>query len=221
MIDSEIVKKYRKKYPSIPLVLYINSPANIKAMADYIVTSSSAAKLVSQLNEDTILFGPDKNLAEYVAEKTGKTIIPVPSFGHCPVHQAITLKDVMEARRNHLRAKLLVHPECNKEVRKLADFIGSTSQMLKAGIEMNAKEYIVATEIGLLHRFEKLGLKAYKASPYAICVNMKKITLEKVFDSLRYGHGKVYVEPKILEKVRKVLERSFELIEVEVPWQKS
>lgn len=220
MISIDVIQAYRKKYPRTPLVLYVNSPAEAKAIADYVVTSSSAVKLVSQLESDIILFGPDRNLAEYVAETTGKKVVPVPGCGHCPVHVAITAEDVKSAKASRPQAKVLAHPECTKDVRDLADFVGSTSQMVKAGVELGADEYIVATEEGLLHRFKKLGIKAYPASPYAVCVNMKKITLDKIIDGLVQRKGIVQVEPKIARKVRNVLEKSFELIEVEVPWQK-
>jgi len=221
MLSPEIVRRYKEKYPKAPFIAYVNSLAEVKALADYVVTSSSAVKLVSQLEEDTVLFGPDRNLANHVAEVTGKEVVPVPHYGHCPVHVVITLRDVEDSRVKHPRAKLLAHPECLREIRDIADFIGSTSQMMKAAATLGAEEYIVATEIGLLYRIEKLGKRAYPASPYAVCTDMKKITLEKIVECLQGGTGLVRVEPKIAERVREVLEKSFELIGVGVPWQKS
>ena len=221
MLTPEVVREYRERYPGAPFVAYVNTLAEVKALADYVVTSSSAVKLISQLDVDTVLFGPDKNLADYVAERTGKEVVPVPSYGHCPVHVVITPSCLERAREEHPRAKLLAHPECLREIRREADFVGSTSQMVRAAAEMGADEYIVATEVGLLHRIEKLGKRAYPASPYAVCVDMKRITLEKVARCLREGTGVVRVEPKVARKVREVLERSLEMIGVEVPWRRS
>ena len=220
MLTTREVEEYRKRYPGAPLVVYVNSLAEVKAIADYVVTSSSAAKLVSQLDADLVLFGPDRNLAEYVGEVTGKEVVPVPETGHCPVHAVITPEEVGEAKARHPGATLLAHPECVKEVRDAADFVGSTSQMVKAAASTGAREVVVATEVGLLYRIEREGKRAYPASPYAVCVEMKKITLEKIRDCLLSGRGAVEVEPKVAEKCRKVLERSLELIGVEVPWSK-
>lgn len=221
MLTPEVVRKYRERYRGAPFVAYVNTLADVKALADYVVTSSSAVELISQLDADTVLFGPDRNLADYVAEKTGKEVIPVPSYGHCPVHVVITPSCLERARAEHPRAKLLAHPECLREVRRAADFVGSTSQMVRAAAELGADEYIVATEVGLLYRIEKLGKRAYPASPYAVCVNMKRITLEKVARCLREGVGVVRVEPRVASRVREVLEGSYEMIGVEVPWRRS
>ncbi len=220
MLTPELVRKYRDRYPNTPFIAYVNSLATVKALADYIVTSSSAVKLVSQLESKRILFGPDRNLAEHVSEVTGKEIIPVPDHGHCPVHVVITLDEIEEMKAKYPRAKLLVHPECLREVRGRADFIGSTSQMIEAAKSMHESEFIVATENGLLYRIEKLGKKAYPASKYAVCVEMKKITLEKMRNCLLEMHGIVRINEKVARKTRATLERSFELIGVEVPWSR-
>lgn len=218
MLTPELVKRYRKRHPRAPFVAYVNTTARVKALADYVVTSANAAKLVSSLDAETVLFGPDKNLAEYVAEVTGKSVVPVPGYGHCPVHEVITLECLLASKSEHPSAKVLAHPECPREVRRLADFIGSTSQMVKALSELGGGEYIVATETGLLHRMRKAGAAAYPASHYAICVEMKKTTLGKVAASLLEGKSVVRVHPKVVEGVRSALERSFELLGVEAPW---
>ena len=221
MLTPEVVRKYREEHPRAPLVVYVNSLAEVKALADYVVTSANAAALVAKLDADTVLFGPDRHLAEYVAEKTGKTVIPVPGFGHCPVHLAIAREDLERAKREHPAAKVLAHPECSREVRALADFVGSTSQMVKAARELGAREYVVATEVGLLYRLSKLGVEAHPASPYAVCPDMKKITLESVARSVLEGREVVRVDPRVAERARRAVERTFELLGVVAPWQRS
>jgi quinolinate synthase len=221
MLTPEVVRKYREEHPRAPLVVYVNSLAEVKALADYVVTSANAAALVAKLDADTVLFGPDRHLAEYVAEKTGKTVIPVPGFGHCPVHLAIAREDLERAKREHPAAKVLAHPECPREVRALADFVGSTSQMVKAARELGAREYVVATEVGLLYRLSKLGVEAHPASPYAVCPDMKKITLESVARSILEGREVVRVDPRVAERARRAVERTFELLGVVAPWQRS
>lgn len=218
MLTPELVKKYRKRYPRAPLVVYVNTIARVKALADYVVTSANAAKLISSLDAETVLFGPDKNLAEYVAEVTGKSVVPVPKHGHCPVHEVITLECLLASKSEHPNAKVLAHPECPREVRRLADFIGSTSQMVKAASELGGKEYVIATEVGLLHRVHKADVAAYPASRYAVCVEMKKTTLSKVAASLLEGRNVVRVQPRVAEGVRSAIERSFELLGVDAPW---
>ena len=221
MLTPEVVRKYREEQPRAPLVVYVNSLAEVKALSDYVVTSANAAALVAKLDADTVLFGPDRHLAEYVAEKTGKTVIPVPGFGHCPVHLAIAREDLERAKREHPAAKVLAHPECPREVRALADFVGSTSQMVKAARELGAREYVVATEVGLLYRLSKLGVEAHPASPYAVCPDMKKITLESVARAVLEGREVVRVDPRVAERARRAVERTFELLGVVAPWQRS
>lgn len=221
MLTPEIARKFRERYPGAPLVVYVNSWAEVKALSDYVVTSANAVKLVSQLEAERVLFGPDRHLAEYVAERTGKEVIPVPSEGHCPVHLVITREEMERGRKEHPAAKVLAHPECTREVRRLADFVGSTSQMIKAAEELGAGEYLVATEVGLLHRLEKLGFKALPVSGYAVCVEMKKITLGSIVDSLLNGKGAVNVDAKVARRAREAIERTFELLGVVQPWSRS
>lgn len=221
-LDPPVVEEYRERYPDAPLVVYVNSFVEVKSMADYVVTSSSASKLVSKLEAERILFGPDKNLASHVAETTGKEVIPVPLNSYCPIHIGITEKKIMDAKKRFADAKVLVHPECLPEVRKLADFVGSTSQIIKATGEMDSKRFIIGTENGVLHRISKLypDKEAYPVSRDAICPNMKKITLEKVYRSLLEKKAALKIDEKLAEKARKTLERSFCLLGVEIPWQR-
>ncbi|MET1159492.1 MAG: quinolinate synthase NadA [Thermoprotei archaeon] len=222
MITVEDVRKARRKYPDAPVVIYVNSPAVVKAEADYVVTSSSAVKLVSQLDSKRIIFGPDRNLAEYVAEVTGKEVIPVPENGYCPVHVLIKPEHILELKKKYPEARVTVHPECIREVRKLADHIGSTSQMVKYVLNSSDRVFIIGTEIGLIHRIKKENpdkelIPAYRE---AICTNMKKITLDKIYRSLRDLVYPVRVPDNIASKVLSVLERSYEILGVEIPWKR-
>ena len=214
-LTAEVVRKAREEHPNTPLVLYINSRTEVKALADYVVTSSSAAKLISKLGVDKVLFGPDKNLADYVAEVTAKEVIPVPKHGHCPVHEYLIDDVHLElARSEHPKAKILVHPEVRPEVRRRADFVGSTSQMLKAVGTLPGSEFILGTEEGLAYRAKVLypNKKVYPLNPKAICVDMKKISLLKIRDSLIRLKPKVVIDPKVASKVREVLEESLKIV---------
>ncbi|MGQ9478735.1 MAG: quinolinate synthase NadA [Thermoproteota archaeon] len=221
-LGPEDVAEYRSKYPDVPLVVYVNSFIEIKSMADYVVTSSSAAKLVSKLDSRRLLFGPDRNLASYVAEITGKEVIPVPMNSYCHVHVGITPEKIMAAKERLPDAKVLVHPECPQETRRLADFVGSTSQIVKAVGDIDAKRFIIGTENGIIHRINKIypGKEAHAVGEDVICPNMKKITLEKVYRSLVEKETVVRVDENIAGKAREALARSFELLGVEAPWLK-
>ncbi|WP_297479889.1 quinolinate synthase NadA, partial [Thermococcus sp.] len=121
MLRPEHIIEAKKKYPDAPVVLYVNSSAETKALADVTVTSANAVKIVEKLDSDVVIFGPDKNLAYYVAKQTGKRVIPVPEYGHCYVHKKFTVEDVERARKLYPNAKLMVHPECEPEVQEKAD----------------------------------------------------------------------------------------------------
>ena len=214
MLTPEVVREYRERYPDAPLVLYVNSTADVKAMADYIVTSANAARLISRLDAKLVLFGPDRNLAEYVSEVCGKKVLPVPEHGHCPVHVVFTEEHIREAREEHPGAKIIAHPECVGVVRRRADFVGSTSQMVRAVSSLGSKEVVVGTEVGIIHRLRKEypDRVFYPLSEDAVCVNMKKITLESILRSLRDGVHEVKVPEEIAAKVREAVERTFKVL---------
>jgi quinolinate synthase len=170
-------------------------------------------EVIEALNAETVLFGPDRNLAEYVQEKTGKTIIPIPEHGFCPTHLLFHPEDVQALKAQHRDAVVMVHPECSAEVRRIADFVGSTSQMCRYARESQAKTFIVATEEGLLHRLrrenpDKSFILAYEG---AVCPNMKLNTLERIYMALKEEKHVVTVPEPIASKARKALEKMFEL----------
>jgi quinolinate synthase len=187
MLTVEEIRRAKKQYPGAPVVLYVNTLAACKAEADICCTSANAVEVVNSLNADTVLFGPDSNLAEYVAEKTGKKIIPVPLNGFCPTHILFQPEDVKVLKMEHPNAIVMVHPECSAEMRAVADFIGSTSKMCRFAKESTAKEFIVGTEEGIMHRLrnENPTKTFYLGYEGAICPNMKLTTLERVYAALK------------------------------------
>lgn len=221
MITPQDVGRARERYPGAPVVIYVNSPAAVKAEADYIVTSSNALRVVESLDADTVIFGPDRHLAEYLAERTGKRVVAVPPQGHCPVHVKFDPQAVRELTRIYGRAEFIAHPECPREVRQLADFIGSTSQMLRYVGISNSRVILVGTEIGIIYRMMKEypGKTIIPASTSAICGDMKKISLQKILESLREKKYVVSVEKSLAQRVKKALANTFMLLGEEAPWK--
>jgi len=213
MLTVEEIKRQKAIHPNAPVVLYVNTLASAKAQCDVCCTSANAVGVIQSLDADTILFGPDRNLAEYVQEKTGKTLVPIPDYGFCPTHLLFQPEDVKVLKLEHPRAEVLVHPECSSEMRKTADFVGSTSKMCRYAKESKAKEFIVGTEEGLLHRLRKEnpGKKFFIAYEGAVCPNMKLTTLDRLYMSLRDEKHLVRVPEQTARRARKALERMFEV----------
>ena len=214
MLSIDDILRARKKYPRAPVVLYVNSRAIHKAYADYIVTSANAADVIGELPYDVIIFGPDKNLADHVAEKTGKNIIPVPPNGHCYVHVLFDDEDVKRFKEKGF--KIVVHPECEKCVRKQADFIGSTKQMYDYIRGCGSKKIAIGTELGFVERVMRdfPDKEIYPLNESAICKDMKKITLEKVYECITKSIYRVLVPHDVAKKIRQALKRTFELLGV-------
>jgi quinolinate synthase len=209
MLTVDEIRRMKALYPGVPLVLYVNTLASAKAQCDVCCTSANAVRVIQSLNADTVLFGPDRNLAEYVQRKTGKTVIPIPEWGFCPTHLLFQPEDVWILKMEHPEAAVMVHPECTSEMQKTADFVGSTSQMCKFAKECKAKTFIVGTEEGILHRLmkdnpEKQFILAYEG---AICPNMKLNTLDRLYVSLREEKHVITVPEPVARQARKALER--------------
>lgn len=213
MLTVDEIKRWKVLYPLVPVVLYVNTLASAKAYCDVCCTSANAVEVINSLNAETVLFGPDRNLAEHVQEKTGKTIIPIPEHGFCPTHLLFHPEEVQVLKAQHPEAVVMVHPECNGEMRRIADFIGSTSQMCRYAKENAAKTFIVATEEGILHRLKKENPKKQFILAYegAVCPNMKLNTLERVYLALKEEKHVVTVPEPIASKARKALEKMFEI----------
>ncbi len=213
MLTVDEVKRARKLYPNAPVVLYVNTLASCKAECDVCCTSANAVEVIKSLEADTILFGPDKNLADYVSEKTGKKLISIPENGFCPTHLLFQPEDVKVLRMQYPEAVALTHPECSSEMRKVADFIGSTSKMCRYAKESPAKDFIVGTEEGILHRLRKENPQKnfYLAYEGAVCPNMKLTTLDRLYAALKEEKNVVKVPEVIAKKARASLERMFEV----------
>jgi quinolinate synthase len=213
MLTVEEIRRWKVHYPLAPVVLYVNTLATAKAYCDICCTSANAVEVIASLDSDTVLFGPDRNLAEYVQRKTGKTVIPIPEWGFCPTHLLFQHEDVQILKMQCPEAKVMVHPECTFEMQKEADFVGSTSQMCRYAKECDAKTFIVGTEEGILHRLRKENpqKKFLLAYDEAVCPTMKLNTLERLYTALKEEKYVVTVPEPIAKQARKALERMFEL----------
>jgi quinolinate synthase len=213
MLTVDEIKRLKVHYPDAPVVLYVNTLASSKAYCDICCTSANAVEVVNSLDADTIIFGPDRNLSEYVAEQTGKTLIPIPEWGFCPTHLLFQPEDVTVLKQKYPDAVVMVHPECSKEMRRTADFVGSTSKMCRYAKETPAKTIIVGTEEGLLHRLRKENPEKQFIIAYAdaVCPNMKLITLDRVYASLKEEKHVVKIPEQVAVKARTALERMFQV----------
>jgi quinolinate synthase len=213
MLTVEEIQRQKTLHPNAPVVLYVNTLAAAKAQCDVCCTSANAVEIVRSIDEKTILFGPDRNLAEYVAEKTGKTIIPIPEWGFCPTHLLFQPEDVSLLKSEHPDAVVMVHPECSSEMRQIADFIGSTSKICSYASESKARTFIVATEEGILHRLKRENPEKQFFIAYsdAVCPNMKLTTLDRLYSSLKEERYVVKVPESMATKARKSLEKMFEI----------
>ena len=212
MITAEQLREKKKEYPGSPVVCYVNSTAAVKAESDVCCTSSNAIKIVKQIDDDPpILFVPDKYLGMYAASKTKKNLV----FweGHCPIHMQVTAEDLIAQKKEHPAAETMVHPECRPEAIAEADAALSTGGILKRARESNAKEFIIGTEIGILHPLQKENPDKvfYPATEKAVCRDMKTITLEKVLWSLENMKHRIMVPADIREKAVRAVDRMLEL----------
>lgn len=207
MISPRDVRSLRERHPDAAVVCYVNSSADVKAESDICCTSANGVQVVNALDADEILFIPDRNLAAYVARHTDKRIIPW--NGYCYVHDRYTTSDVLEARRKHPDAELLVHPECRPEVIDLADGVYSTSGMLKHARASGASEFIIGTEVGIIHRLcaENPEKMFYPLSTGAVCEDMKKTSLKKVLRALETLSPRVEVPQSTAVRARRAIER--------------
>ncbi len=212
-LPAEDLLAAKREHPEAEVVLYVNTLAESKALADCICTSANAQEIVKAMDASTILFGPDRNLAYHAQKATSKKIIPVPEYGLCPSHHQIVMTDLIKAKAAHQRAKIVVHPECIPEVQDAADYIESTSGMVKICKEGEEGEFLIGTEIGLLYRLKKeaAGKKFYPISTTAVCPQMKMHTLENIEAALELEKPEVFIKKELINKARKSIERMLEI----------
>ena len=208
MILPEDVLRLREQYPKAAVVCYVNSSAAVKAVSDICCTSSSAERIVRSLPENQIIFIPDRNLGAYIASK-----IPKKEFifheGWCPVHDCVTVEDVLAARRSHPGAKLLIHPECRDDVLGFADFVGSTAEIIKFALVSDDEAFVIGTEYGVAEHLAKLApdKEFYPLTSSFECEDMKKTRLSDVLASLESGKHEMKLDGSNADGARRSLER--------------
>jgi quinolinate synthase len=209
MLDVKTLLKAKNSHPEADVIMYINTHADVKAESDCICTSANAPEIVNYSRKDTVLFGPDVNLSYYVQKRTSKEIITVPEHGICPTHHQISLEEVLLAKEENSDAVVLAHPECIPEIQDRADVVTSTEGMIKYVKNSEKKRFIVATEVGVIHRLEKEnpGRTFIPASEYAVCPNMKMHTIEKMVNALKTGQPEILVPKRIIERARAPVEK--------------
>ena len=213
MIDAVQLQGLKDQHPEALIVCYVNSTAEVKALSDYCCTSGNALELVQTLPPDRdIIFVPDKNLGGFIVERTGRDMILWP--GYCSTHVRILPSHVESARKAHPHALVLAHPECNPDVRAVADELLSTGGMLKFAKTSSAHEFIIATEKGIIHSLEKQNpdKQFYSATVKAVCPNMKKISLEKVVWTLEDMEYEITVPEPIRSDARRSLDRMLQVL---------
>jgi quinolinate synthase len=212
-----LFKKFKEQYPDHLVITYVNCTAELKAMSDIVCTSSNAVGIVESLPKDQkIIFGPDKNLGAYVAKKTGRDLVLW--NGACMVHEIFSREKITRLKERYPHAKLLAHPECEEVILKMADYIGSTTGILKYAGKHADKEFIVATEAGILHQMQKENPdKVFIPAPpnnncaCNDCPHMKRNTLEKLYLCLKNEMPEITVPQYIINRAVKPIERMLEI----------
>lgn len=208
MVKPEDIDMMRAEHPGAAVVCYVNTTAETKAKCDICCTSSNALQVIRSLPQKDIIFMPDKNLGGYIAQQVPeKNIILWP--GYCITHERTTVEDVRKARACQPDALLLAHPECPAEVAAEADFVGSTKQIIDYAKSSNSKKFIIGTEMGILHQLQNDSpdKQFFLLSTGLICPNMKKTTLESVYESLKNMRYQIELDAEVIEKARASLER--------------
>jgi quinolinate synthase len=210
-LNVDMIQEYKKDNPKIPVILYINSTAESKTMADIVCTSSNAIKVTQYIQKQTnapkVAFGPDKNLGAYISKMVGIPVDIIPPEGNCYVHDMYSVEDIQEAKKKHPNAVLLVHPEAPADVLDQADYIGSTSMILSyPGANPEISSFIIGTEIGVTQRLRRMhpAKKFYPLNKKAVCYAMKKITLDSILECLQ----KIDTDEFLIELDQNVMDKS-------------
>ena len=216
-VPAKLFRQFKEKHPDHLVISYINCSAEIKALSDIICTSSNAQKIIESLpKEQKIIFAPDKNLGAYLVKKTGREMLLW--NGACIVHEIFSMEKITKLKIRHPKAKVIAHPECEEPVLRLADYIGSTTSLLKFSAEDAAQEYIVATETGILHQMQKQSPNKtfIPAPPDNMCAcndcpYMKLNTLEKLYLCMEYEQPEIIMDEEIMAAALKPIKRMLAL----------
>lgn len=214
---ADLFSAFKKQHPNHLVISYINCTAEIKALSDIICTSGNAEKIIESVPADQpIIFAPDKNLGAYLNKKTGRNMVLW--NGACMVHEIFSLEKITRLKIRHPNAKLIAHPECEDPLLRIADFIGSTTQLLKYSQQDSSKEYIVATETGILHQMQKASPdKTFIPAPpdnscaCNDCPHMKLNTLEKLYLCMEYETPEILMEESLRLAAKKPIDRMLEI----------
>jgi quinolinate synthase len=209
--------EFKKQYPDHLVISYINCSAELKTLTDIVCTSTNAIQIVESLPKDQkIIFAPDKNLGAYIRKKTGRDMILWD--GACMVHEIFSLEKIIKLKNQHPEALLLAHPECEANLLEIADYIGSTTGILNYATKSPVKEFIVATESGIIHQMQKANpdkifIPAPPTNSCACndCPHMKLNTLEKLYNCLKYEQPEIILSDEIIEKAKKPIVRMLDL----------
>lgn len=212
MITAEALRKKKAELPDAAVVTYINSSAAVKAESDVIVTSSNALKVVRNMPERKLIFTPDQNLGSFVAAQCPEKEVLL-WHGYCPVHHGVSKEEALRSKEAFPEALLLVHPECSPEVVALADFVGSTKEILEFAHHSSHKEFIVGTERGVLHPLERdnPGKIFHLLTPGLVCQDMKLTSLESIYNCLQKGYYEMNLPEDVMVRAKKALDRMLEL----------
>jgi quinolinate synthase len=213
----ELFKKFKEQHPDHVVISYINCSAGIKALSDIICTSSNAQKIVESVPANQpIIFAPDKNLGAYLVKKTGRDMLLW--NGACMVHEIFSLEKITKLKVRHPNAKLIAHPECEEPILRLADYIGSTTGLLKYSQQDSSTEYIVATETGILHQMQKASpQKTFIPAPpnnscaCNDCPHMKLNTLDKLYLCMEYETPEIEMDEELRRAAKKPIDRMLEI----------
>ena len=212
MATAERVKQVRERYEDVAVVCYINSTAELKGVSDVCVTSSNACRIVKNLPQKNIYFIPDQNLARFVAQQ-----VPEKNFifndGYCIIHHRVSKEQLQKAKEKHPQALVLVHPESKEELCQLADFVGSTSEIIQYATNSDHKEFLIGTELGVLFELKQKNpdKEFYPVAEDQICENMKKVTLEKVYETLKNESNEVIMPEAKAKRALHALDQMMEM----------
>jgi len=212
MINTESLKEFKAQHPNVPAVCYVNSTAAVKAECDVCCTSSNATEVVKNMNVPEVLFLPDTYLGKWV-EKQLKNVKVTTFNGFCPTHLRLRPEDVEKARKDHPKAKILAHPECHSAVSSLADFVGSTKDIMNYVKTSSEKEFVIATEKGVFDRLKRDYPQKtfYLINNNLVCKNMKWNTLEDILHSLENEEHEITLDKNIIDKAAACIEKMFEI----------